>query len=76
METDGPGPLASLSIVPNIDVSRCSGCGRCVAACPPRLITLEVTGHRKVAALINADLCTKCGQCARSCLLNAFVTTG
>ena len=74
METDGSGTLKTdRQDVPKIDSARCIGCGRCVAACPPRLITLEVSGFRKAAVLNNAELCTRCGKCVESCLLNAMI---
>jgi len=74
METDGSGALKpDRQDIPKIDSTRCSGCGRCVAACPLRLITLEVSGFRKSAVLSNAELCTRCGLCVESCLLDAII---
>ncbi|MDD2853181.1 MAG: 4Fe-4S binding protein [Desulfuromonadaceae bacterium] len=74
LETDGFGTLKTdFRDIPKIDSARCSGCGRCVAACPLRLITLEVAKYRKSAMLINAERCTHCGQCVESCLLDAII---
>ena len=74
MAADGSGALkASLQVVPKIDAALCSGCGRCVAACHLRLISLEVSGFRKTATLINADRCSLCGDCVESCLLKALI---
>ena len=58
--------------VPQIDTGRCSGCGRCVAACLQRLITLETTGYRKHAVVTKAKLCTCCGACVTACPLDAI----
>ncbi|NJD37591.1 MAG: 4Fe-4S dicluster domain-containing protein [Geobacter sp.] len=60
--------------VPQIDTGRCSGCGRCVAACPLRLITLETTGYRKHAVIINPDCCIRCKACVKACPLEAITT--
>ncbi|HJV34370.1 4Fe-4S dicluster domain-containing protein [Geomonas sp.] len=46
---------------PTVEVKRCTGCGRCVSACPEKLFTLEVAGYRKHAAL----RCTTCGRCLK-----------
>lgn len=54
---------------PIMAVSRCSGCGRCVAACPERIITLSSEQHRKRATVIEAKRCTHCGRCIAACPL-------
>ena len=57
----------------SIDTHRCSGCGRCVAACRSRLVTLEETGHRKQASFHSLDKCTNCMNCFRECPLQVIV---
>ncbi|MGE0157152.1 MAG: 4Fe-4S dicluster domain-containing protein [Geobacter sp.] len=54
---------------PILAVARCSGCGRCVAACPERIITLTTTNHRKRATVNDAGRCTLCGRCIAACPL-------
>ncbi len=57
---------------PVIDVARCSGCGRCVAACPQRIITLETASYRKHAVLTELKRCTGCAACRDACPLGAI----
>jgi len=72
METDGSGTIDSQRNIPSIDITRCSGCGRCVAACPQRLITLDTISHRKTARITTPERCTCCGKCIESCPVQAL----
>lgn len=58
--------------LPEIDPDRCTGCGRCVAACRERCITLEVSGYRKYALLVRPRHCTGCGACVVACPVRAL----
>lgn len=51
------------------DRKRCSGCGRCVSACPSRLYTLEPVGYRKLSINISPEKCTSCARCIQECPL-------
>ncbi len=57
---------------PQIDPGRCSGCGRCVAACLLRLITLSASGYRKHAVITRPQDCTGCSACTDACPLEAI----
>jgi len=53
--------------LPEIDTRRCTGCGWCVAACDPGLLSLETVAWRKTSVLHDAGRCTGCSQCAVRC---------
>jgi ferredoxin len=53
--------------LPSIDVFRCTGCGRCVAACRPNLLSLEKRGWVKTSVLHDLMACTGCGACESAC---------
>jgi ferredoxin len=57
---------------PEVEISRCTGCGRCVSACPERLFTLEVSGYRKHALLRSPERCTLCLECLAACPVGAL----
>jgi len=52
--------------------ARCTGCGRCVGACEPRVLSLEARGWEKSAALHDAGGCTGCSRCAVVCPFGAI----
>ncbi len=60
-------PEPVLVPVPQIDVSRCTGCGACAEAC--HFNALAVLGDRVHVA---AELCHHCGACSRSCPVDAI----
>ena len=62
--------------LPQIDPQRCTGCGRCVAVCAPRVLWLEAEGPqgwgRKGAVLHDEAGCTVCVQCVQACPFDAI----
>jgi NAD-dependent dihydropyrimidine dehydrogenase PreA subunit len=53
-----------------VDIEKCTGCGKCVKACPVGAIALEigeVNGKRRGWAVRDQSLCLGCGVCARTC---------
>jgi ferredoxin len=57
---------------PDIDTARCTGCGRCVAACHLHLLSLERQGWEKFSALHETDRCTGCKACEVTCPFSAI----
>ena len=68
----GKIPLA----LPLINTDDCTGCGRCVAACPQHVLWLEAERPngwgKKSAVLHNADDCTGCAKCYAVCPFDAI----
>ena len=65
-------PEAPSQRLPVVDTARCTGCGRCVAACGPHLLSLETVRWQKFATLNDAPLCTSCNRCAVVCPFHAI----
>ncbi|MBI5255927.1 MAG: 4Fe-4S dicluster domain-containing protein [Burkholderiales bacterium] len=57
---------------PDIDPRRCTGCGRCVAVCEPRVLSLEVQQWDKRSVLHDPARCTGCSACAAICPFHAI----
>lgn len=58
--------------LPAIDPARCTGCGRCVAACDLHLLSLEVLRWEKFAVLHEPERCTGCNACVQRCPFDAI----
>lgn len=58
--------------LPAIEPARCTGCGRCVAICPPHVLSLLAVRWEKHAVLHDAASCTGCAACAVVCPLHAI----
>lgn len=65
-------PPAAPGRLPEIDPARCTGCGRCVAVCPPHVLSLHTVLWDKRAVLDDATACTACAACAVVCPFHAI----
>lgn len=54
--------------MPQIDQTRCTGCGDCIRVCP----TEALGWQNDKAALIHPDLCTYCAMCEAVCPVSAI----
>ena len=64
-------PIHTSNFLPEVDEETCTGCGKCVDACPVEAMTLVSSNDpakpRKKKAKVNEDLCLGCGVCVRNC---------
>lgn len=51
--------------------SLCTGCGKCVDACPNGVHSIKSGEHK-----LNRELCLKCGKCVDSCPVHALEING
>ncbi len=64
---EGPEPVP-LGVVPRVVAADCTGCGRCVEACPMKAIEM-----RDGVAWIDPKLCNRDGACIPACPEGAIV---
>ncbi len=70
-------PIHTTNFIPEIQVEKCNGCGKCVDACPVEAMTLVSANspahprHKK--AKLNDEICLGCGICKRVCEKDAIL---
>lgn len=69
-QASAPGREAALLQHPVVDLSRCLGCGSCVAACPEQGVLDLVHGQ---AAVIDGARCVGVSACERECPVGAVI---
>ncbi len=69
-------PVHTTNFLPEIDEQNCTGCGKCVNACPVEAMALVSANHptrpKLKKAWVNEDLCLGCGVCVRTCTDDAL----
>ncbi|MDZ7698733.1 MAG: 4Fe-4S binding protein [Deltaproteobacteria bacterium] len=65
------GPRQSRGYTVVVDEDRCRGCGRCVATCPYRAVSLQMNSVGGWFAAVDEALCKGCGNCISVCPSNA-----
>jgi len=59
--------LTTDPLIAVVNQARCIGCLLCVAICPFKAISYEVTRDKRLIAVVNESLCKGCGLCMASC---------
>lgn len=65
------GPRQNKGYTVTVNDNQCRGCGRCVASCPYRAITMRANDIGGWYALVDEALCKGCGNCISVCPTNA-----
>jgi len=64
-------PVHTSNFLPVIAAQSCTGCGKCVTACPVEALSLVSANDsqrpRLKVARLDADVCLGCGVCVRAC---------
>ncbi|HPI71863.1 MAG TPA: 4Fe-4S dicluster domain-containing protein [bacterium] len=64
-------PVHTTNFLPLLAPDRCTGCGRCVSACPVQawsLVPVQDSRHpQKKQARLDETICLGCGVCVRAC---------
>jgi ferredoxin len=64
-------PVQTTSFIPKIEEDNCTGCGKCVKACPIEAIEWvsndDGTNSKLKKVKINEEICLGCGVCVRAC---------
>jgi ferredoxin len=64
-------PIHTSNFLPEIDPADCTGCGKCVQACPVEALSLvsanDPAKPKKKAARLDPEICLGCGVCSRAC---------
>ena len=69
-------PVHTTNFIPQVDLEKCNGCGKCVSVCPVEAMTLVSANDphkpKKKMAKVDQDRCLGCGVCVRTCALDGI----
>ena len=64
-------PIHTTNFIPQVELTNCNGCGKCVTTCPVEAMTLVSTNDprhpNQKRAKLDEDICLGCGVCVRTC---------
>jgi NAD-dependent dihydropyrimidine dehydrogenase PreA subunit len=55
-----------------VDEALCTGCGKCVKACPMKILKIK----EKKCVMVKEFMCLECGTCMRKCPEKAIMIEG
>jgi formate hydrogenlyase subunit 6/NADH:ubiquinone oxidoreductase subunit I len=69
-------PVHTTQYLPQVDLARCIGCGKCAKTCPVEAMSLVSSNDPQKTSRMQAKLqekhCLGCGVCVRQCPTNAL----
>ena len=64
-------PVHTTNFLPETDTAACTGCGKCVTACPVEAMSLvsanDPAKPKRKVAILDEDACLGCGVCVPAC---------